>query len=563
MTDLGIAGIADAVEIGRGGFGVVYRAREVDLDRQVAIKLLPARLDERQTHRFERERRALGTLSSHPHIVTVYRSGLNDADAPYIVMEFISEGSAADRLRADGPLPWDNVLEFGVQLAGAVETAHRHGVLHRDIKPGNILMSPLTGATLADFGIARLKGAPETQSSSITASLNHAPPEVIDGHRPNATADVYSLASTMYELLSGQPPHARPDDESMVPMLARIARDPVPELDGSLCPPGLMAALATALAKAPTDRPVSAGAFGESLIDVQRQLGIPTTRLLVHGDPVAVVQDTEDLEPSADREYADAVFSLAQAPEPAATPSGTAVVEAESPTQTGVVVEPDQASGRSKGRTLALILGSALVIAIAGVVAFLLLDRSTEDSTSPTTTTSSTTTIAARDPRPVVEALQDEGLSGDLLDYVEYRTATDDRDAISFSVPAEWTEQRLASRATPIFQVAPNLEAALRGYDTPGVAISVTTQTVNPDTALQLYDGAACSPRSVSDFVAGEFSGRGQLHTECDGGDGAVLVVAVATDGYSMLVNVQMLDERDLNAVNHLFDSISVTPENL
>lgn len=559
MTDLGISGIADAVEIGRGGFGVVYRAREVDLDRDVAIKVLPARLDDRQTQRFERERRALGTLSSHPHIVTVYRTGLNDSDAPYIVMEFISEGSAADRLSSAGPLPWDDVLDLGVQLAGAVETAHRHGVLHRDIKPGNILMSPLTGATLADFGIARLKGAPETQSSSITASLNHAPPEVIDGHRPNATADVYSLASTMYELVAGQPPHARPGDESMVPMLARIARDPVPDLDGATCPPGLMHALATGLAKSPNDRPASAGAFGEALIDVQRQLGLPTTRLLVHGDPVAVVEDTEDLEPSADGGYADAVFSLAEEPEAAASTSTVA----ESATSTGEVAEMDRSSGGSRSRAVALVLGSALVIAVAGVVAFLLLDRTTNDSTTSTTSTPSTTSIAARDPRPVVDALRDDGLSGDLLDYAEYRTATDDRDAISFAVPAEWTEQRLASRATPIFQVAPNLEAALRGYDTPGVAISVTTQTVNPDTALQLYDGAACTPRSVSDFVAGEFVGRGQLHTECGGGDGAVLVVAVATEGFSMLVNVQMLDERDLNAVNHLFDSISVTPENL
>lgn len=286
MTDsvVNIPGVSDLVEIGRGGFGVVYRGRELDLDRPVAVKVLPISLDQRARDRFDRERRALGTLSGHPNIVTIYRAGVTDGGNPYLVMELLEGGAMEVSLRERGAVPWDEVLALGVSLAGAVETAHRAGVLHRDIKPGNVLMSAHGDPKLADFGIARLQGAPETRSAAITASINHAAPEIIDGKPPSQASDVYALASTLFELIGGHAPFARPGDESIISVLARIARDPVPDLRLRGIPDIVSRVLEQGMAKDPTARPLTAQAFGELLRDAQRQLGRQVTNMKIEGE---------------------------------------------------------------------------------------------------------------------------------------------------------------------------------------------------------------------------------------------------------------------------------------
>ncbi len=287
-VDLGITGITDAVEIGAGGFGVVYRAVEADLGRTVAVKVLSGNLDEAARYRFERERRAMGRLSGHPNIVTVYRGGYTDEGNAFLVMEFLNRGSLADRLATQGPIEWSEAVKFTIQLSGALETSHRAGVLHRDIKPGNILLSSLGNAKLCDFGIARLQGAPETQSSVVTASLAHAPPDIVSGARPDARSDVYSLASTMFELVAATPPFVRPTDESMVPILARIAQDPVPTLPESQLPTAVYQVVQRAMAKEPAERPATAVEFGELLINAQRQLGqMPTAIPIEEVEPEA------------------------------------------------------------------------------------------------------------------------------------------------------------------------------------------------------------------------------------------------------------------------------------
>lgn len=277
IDDLGIAGVTTAVEIGSGGFGVVYRAIEEDLGRTVAVKVLSGNLDEAARYRFERERRAMGRLSGHPNIVTIYRGGYTTAGNAFLVMEYLDRGSLADRLVTVGPVGWQEALKFTIQLSGALETSHRAGVLHRDIKPGNILLSSLGNAKLCDFGIARLQGAPETKSSVITASLSHAPPDIVSGSRPDARSDVYSLASTLFELVTASPPFVRPTDESMVPILARIANDPVPELSETVMPGPVFTVVEQAMSKEPDDRPQTAAEFAELLVQAQRQLGLPST----------------------------------------------------------------------------------------------------------------------------------------------------------------------------------------------------------------------------------------------------------------------------------------------
>ncbi len=157
---ISIAGFEDPVEIGRGGFGVVYKAHQTGFERTVALKILPiAAADESARDRFERERMAMGALSSHPNIVTVYGSGFTDDQQPYIVMEFMSRGSLGDRLAKQGAMPWNDAAAATIKVAGALDAAHEAGVLHRDIKPENILVSQYGEPKLGDFGIARHRGS--------------------------------------------------------------------------------------------------------------------------------------------------------------------------------------------------------------------------------------------------------------------------------------------------------------------------------------------------------------------------------------------------------------------
>ncbi len=280
---LPIDGYEGAVEIGRGGFGIVYRALQIDVRRTVAIKVLTGPFDERVALRFNRERDAMGLLSTHPNCVTVHASGFLPDGRPYIVMEYLELGSLADRL-AMGPVPWEAAIDIGIKLAGALGTAHRVGVLHRDIKPENVLMSAYGDPKLADFGVARLANAPETRSGSITASLFHAAPEIFLGERPTEKSEVYSLASTVFSLIAGTPPFARDTDESIVPLFARVATEPVPDLRARKVPAAVCEVLEAALEKDRSQRIGSAAEFGTRLQTAQRSCGLSVTPMVGVGD---------------------------------------------------------------------------------------------------------------------------------------------------------------------------------------------------------------------------------------------------------------------------------------
>ncbi len=274
---ISIAGFEDPVEIGRGGFGVVYRAHQTGFERTVALKILPiAAADESARDRFERERMAMGALSSHPNIVTVYGSGFTSDQQPYIVMEFMSRGSLGDRLAKQGAMPWNEAAAATIKVAGALDAAHEAGVLHRDIKPENILVSQYGEPKLGDFGIARIEGANQTRSGVITATMAHAPPEIVEGKRPTEASDVYSLASTLYTLIAGDGPFSDGEETSLVTMISRIVTRPVPDLRARGVPDQVAAVIEQGLAKDPAVRP-RAAAFGRALQQAQRTMGVPVT----------------------------------------------------------------------------------------------------------------------------------------------------------------------------------------------------------------------------------------------------------------------------------------------
>ncbi|WP_447004399.1 serine/threonine-protein kinase [Saccharothrix isguenensis] len=229
-----LPGLSDLTPLGQGGFATVYRARQVQLNRDVAVKIDNRVLQtERDRRRFLREAHAAARLSGHPHVVSVHDANFTPQGTPYLVMELCTGGSLADAVRRDGPLSADRVRQIGVQLADALATAHAEGVLHRDIKPGNILLDRYGTVKLADFGLAALLDA--EGSSTVTRdalSPSYAPPEAFAMAQPTPAADVYALAATLYDLLAGKPPRPVPWPVESFDHLGDVLRSPVPPVAG-------------------------------------------------------------------------------------------------------------------------------------------------------------------------------------------------------------------------------------------------------------------------------------------------------------------------------------------
>jgi non-specific serine/threonine protein kinase len=273
VTELCAAGFDDAVEIGRGGFGIVYKCTQVDLDRTVAIKVLTAELDTNR-ERFLREQRAMGRLTGHPNIVGVLQVGETDSGYPYLVMQYHPQGSLEARIQRLGPLPVDEVLRLGVKLAGALEMAHRLGILHRDVKPANILLTEYGEPALSDFGIAHIAGGFKTATGTFTGSPAFTAPEILSGDPPGRASDIYSLGATLFAALTGHAAFERRSGEQIVAQFLRIASESAPDLRESGVPDDAASVVEKAMARDPQDRP-SASAMGEELQRIQSQRGLP------------------------------------------------------------------------------------------------------------------------------------------------------------------------------------------------------------------------------------------------------------------------------------------------
>lgn len=275
--DIGVPGCGDAAEIGRGGFGVVYRVRQPAFSRTVAVKVLAADgLDAAARRRFEREVQAMGRLSGHPHIVTVHQAGFTTAGNPYLLMAFEEGGSLAGR----GAAPWPEAIAGAIAIAGALESAHRAGVLHRDVKPENILISRYGDPKLADFGLARPVRRDAPPPSTVTATVLHAAPEVLRGQPATVASDVYSLASTLYWWLRGGTAFGPAPHEPVGDLVARVVAARVPDLRPHGVPDAVCAVVERALAKDPAARPASAARFAEELQRAQRATGHAVTPLI-------------------------------------------------------------------------------------------------------------------------------------------------------------------------------------------------------------------------------------------------------------------------------------------
>lgn len=268
------AGFDDVEEIGHGGFGVVYRCAQPTLDRAVAVKVLSTDLDPENLDRFLREQRAMGRLSGHPHIMNILQVGVLASGRPFIVMPYHAKDSLDVLIRRHGPLDWCETLSIGVKLAGALEAAHQAGTLHRDVKPGNILLTDYGEPQLTDFGIARIAGGFETATGVITASPAFSAPEVLEGGSPTAASDVYSLGATLFCALTGHAAFERRSGEQVVAQFLRITSQPIPDLRAQGLPADVATIIERAMARDPADRPATAAEFGDELRAVQRRNGV-------------------------------------------------------------------------------------------------------------------------------------------------------------------------------------------------------------------------------------------------------------------------------------------------
>jgi hypothetical protein len=267
-----VRGLTEWTPLARGGRSVVWAARQLTLDRPVAVKVYQRELDERDRSRFLREA-AAARLSDHRGIVTAHDAGILSDDRPYLIMDLCSGGSLTEWLKPENRPSEERVREVGVRIADALAAVHAGGVLHRDVKPANILIDSFGNPRLADFALATVAGAATTAPDAVCSTPAYAPPEF--GMQPaTESGDVFSLSATLYALLAGRPP----GDVGAVPValeqtveIAERPIGPIPKINRYLPIPGvnrhLMDVLITALSSDPADRPTAAR-FRDQLANV-------------------------------------------------------------------------------------------------------------------------------------------------------------------------------------------------------------------------------------------------------------------------------------------------------
>ncbi len=370
--------------LGRGATSSVYTARDQRLDRTVAVKVLRSGLSSEGRQRFVREARASARVS-HPNVVVVYDAGVH-AGRPYLAMELVEGGDLASVLAARAPLPVVECVEIADEMLAALAALHDAGIVHRDVKPANVLLTGVGEVKLTDFGIARLDdSATLTLAGSVLGTPAYLPPEQAQGERPSPVGDLYSVGAICFEMLTGSPPFGTGPATSVA--LAHVSA-PLPSLRQRRpdTPVPVAAVVERALAKLPSDRWPTARVMRSELVSA---MGV---------DPDA---ETKALYRAAPTERFGTVV-LPRAPVPVPPTPPAALPEREAP--------PFPGPGRSASwRRLALAGGGAAVLLALAIAAAARLGKGdgdgvgllTTDRTAATTASSpaaSTTAVATTPP---------------------------------------------------------------------------------------------------------------------------------------------------------------------
>src|SRR5688572_5683766 len=260
-------------QIGSGGMGAVYLGRDVALDRPVAIKVIRGDMyEEEALNRFFHEARAAAALR-HPNIITIYASGKHE-HLPYMVMEFVEGESVAQIIMTGDELSILSKLSCLEQLCSGLHFAHRAGIIHRDVKPANVMVDKDGMVRILDFGIARIEGSVMTQGGAMIGSVNYMSPEQMLGTTIDYRSDIFSVGLLAYELLSGQQAFKGGINDGL---LQRLPHEQPPALS-DLCPDlpiGLEGVVFRALEKVPEDRFRDLAEMRTAIVDIQRRLETP------------------------------------------------------------------------------------------------------------------------------------------------------------------------------------------------------------------------------------------------------------------------------------------------
>jgi serine/threonine protein kinase len=266
-------------ELGRGAMGVVYKATDPVLGRSVAIKTINMSLEregiENYEARFYQEARAAGGLS-HPNIVTIYDVGKN-GDIAYMAMEFVEGVELRDLLASGRPLPVAQAISIAAQVAEGLAYAHERGIVHRDIKPPNIMVTPAGGVKIADFGIARMRASESlTQTGMMLGSPKYMSPEHVLGKRADQRGDIFSLGIILHEMLTGSAPFGGENVTALMYQIVNLT-PPAPSLRNREVPELLDYVVAKMLAKSLEERYQNAAELASDLRECERQLTSPGT----------------------------------------------------------------------------------------------------------------------------------------------------------------------------------------------------------------------------------------------------------------------------------------------
>ena len=375
--DLGIPGLTDAVLIGSGGSSKVYRATQAHLGRPVAVKVLLGTAPAEQKQ-FDRESKALGRLATHPGIVAVYDAGFTAQGDPYLLLEYCTGGSLADQL-TNGVLSWPQAAAYLAPVAETLAHAHAQDFVHRDLKPGNILLNEHGHPLIADFGLARVISADASIGPPSIAAFTpgYVPPETVNGQPASPASDVYSLGGTLFNLVTGAMPFVDTDSRlNLVALARRISDEPVPDLRPQGIPDAVCRVIEAAMAKDPAARPTASEMAKQLATLAQAPTGTDAATPVI--DQIAAAmsapgQPRDQTIHLSPEQMATPVPATEPGPAPAvaqpqARPSAPAAV-AVAPTDTQRSV-PVKAGGGSKRlrRSRAILQGVLVGIAILGLM---------------------------------------------------------------------------------------------------------------------------------------------------------------------------------------------------
>ena len=372
--------------IGVGGMAVVYKARCHRLNRLVAVKILRDDYcqDDEFRHRFHAESQAVASMS-HPNIVSVYDVSTSD-EADYIVMELIDGISLKQYMEKKGVLNWKETLHFAIQIGKALEHAHSRGIVHRDIKPHNVMVLKIGSVKVADFGIARLMSKGNTLTKEALGSVHYISPEQAKGGRVDNRSDIYSLGVVMYEMMTGRPPY---DGESPVAVAIKHINGgaAMPSSLNPNIPGGLEQIIMKSMENAPGDRYASATAM---LYDMDEFRKEPTMLFDYYNTSTGLDDATKIQSPVREAQtQASAPVTTAQkvsgrverpAPKKEQKKSGTGSNPAKRTRRDEVIVEEES---RSKASTIAVIVCAVVIVVALVIFGVVILSQDVERIQAP------------------------------------------------------------------------------------------------------------------------------------------------------------------------------------